>query len=1227
MPFFIILLLVLVVILFVKMSECKNHIHEIDLHINQKIERLQKQLTEALREIADLRRSRASGEPAASEKTLDAIKESSPPETKFHIPAPIKLSQPIAAYKEPAAEAVKEKPAAPPFIRLSNPITTDRAIAENVKKPITPTPPAPPIRNLPGFDWESLVGVKLFSWIAGIALLLAAIFFLRYSINQGWLMPPVRMAIGIATAIILLVLCELKAARKYPTTANAMDAAAIAILFSTFFAGHAMWNLIGVMPAFLLMVLVAMLAVLLSIKRDSLFIALLGLVGAFAIPALLSTGENKPISLFSYLLLLNAGLAWVGARKKWPLLNALSLIFTVCYQWGWVIKFLTSDQMPTALGIFLAFPILAFVIAALGQKEEGEKGWSSFYGKTRILTAFLPVLFAFYTAAIPGYGNRYILLFSFLFLLDAGLLAIAIFRRQEELHLLGGLSTIIVWSIWLKNSYGSYAWPGVLIFISLFFAFYLAAPSLVKKLKSSFSGLGAVAQYAAPLVLFTFPVLLAIEPGCAEPGLPFSLLLLLLAGALAYSIHTEKIWVYFIAGFFALLSEAVWSFHYLKPEQLLQGLILFAVFGLFYIGAPIAARSRRKNLTPAAGFSGLLLIALALLLFLAVDPLASISIWGFAFLLFILNAGLFHESGSCRNSFLASAGAVLSWIILGVLWANIPLSIMLKPALAVMTGYVLLVLAGYIWLQRKSTTSSDILLNNGIFWGLAGHLFLFVIAAQSSLATPPWPFFATLLVLDLAVGCAAVYARYTDGSILFRTAMAASGLLLLVWGAVAGSAPWPQTAIIAAMALSLLGIVWMYVSKRALVDHLPFVTPALTVVLAQLVAIIAARQPGAPSPGFLVSTHLIFLIALLGLAWVYEKHFLALLALLPATLAVFSWQFNHLELWTQQLLFATPIYLVFLAYPLLLGRRQKQALEPCLAAVLASAVYFFQARQSLILAGWEDVIGALPVVQALFLGVILIRLLRIEPIGKRSTGRLALVAGVSLAFITVAIPLQLKNEWITIGWALEATTLAWLYRKIPHKGLLYFSSALFAAVFVRLAFIPAVLNYEPRGGLRIWNWYLYAYLVPALSMLSGGRLFSKTKDELSYPGLRMSRLLPAGGVLLIFLLLNIEIADFYSIGPTITFNFSATLAQDLTYTLAWALFAVCLLGAGIVVHSQPARIASLALLAVTIFKCFIFDLRKLSELYRVASFLGLAVCLALVALALQKFVLAARKEN
>jgi uncharacterized membrane protein len=62
------------------------------------------------------------------------------------------------------------------------------------------------------------------------------------------------------------------------------------------------------------------------------------------------------------------------------------------------------------------------------------------------------------------------------------------------------------------------------------------------------------------------------------------------------------------------------------------------------------------------------------------------------------------------------------------------------------------------------------------------------------------------------------------------------------------------------------------------------------------------------------------------------------------------------------------------------------------------------------------------------------------------------------------------------------------------------------------------------------------------------------------------------------------------------------------------------------VHSQPARIASLLLLIATIFKCFIHDLDRLGELYHVASFVGLGVCLVPVAVARQKFVLTPHRQ-
>jgi len=178
---------------------------------------------------------------------------------------------------------------------------------------------------------------------------------------------------------------------------------------------------------------------------------------------------------------------------------------------------------------------------------------------------------------------------------------------------------------------------------------------------------------------------------------------------------------------------------------------------------------------------------------------------------------------------------------------------------------------------------------------------------------------------------------------------------------------------------------------------------------------------------------------------------------------------------------------------------------------------------------------------------------------------------------------------------------------------------------------PAVFTYHPRGALPVFNWYLYTYLVSAAAFVVAARWLRGTDEDVGsalHAGrpLRVSAFLVGAATVILFLLLNIEIADFYARGPTLTFDFSAGLAQDLTYTLGWALFAIGMLTAGINGVSRTARIASLALLVVTILKCFLHDLWRLGGLYRVGSFVGLAMCLALVAVLLQRFVLGGQKE-
>ena len=406
------------------------------------------------------------------------------------------------------------------------------------------------------------------------------------------------MAIGLLVGVGLLVACELKAARRYAVTANAMDGAAIVILFSTFYASYRLWHLLGPLPVFSMLALVTVVAVLLSIRRDSIFIALLGLAGGFSTPALLSTGRDNPFGLFGYLLLLNAGLGWVAYRKRWPALVGLSLLFTTIYQWGWVATFLTPAKLPIAAGIFIAFPILGFVslglagrMGALDVKEGEPRG--SWFEDAASLNAALPLLFALFMAGSPAYGDHPELLFGFLLCVDGGLFAVALWRRQMLLHVLGALATLVVFATWMSAAYvptsdveagGSY--PLVLGLVSLFSLFFLGAGLAASHGKRRLEGSGRLAVYAAPLLLFAFPALPAIEPALASPVPAFAVLFGLLAACAIYAIAESDGLVYFIAAFLAVAAEAAWSVTFLSPERLVTALGIYAAFGL----ATIAAR-------------------------------------------------------------------------------------------------------------------------------------------------------------------------------------------------------------------------------------------------------------------------------------------------------------------------------------------------------------------------------------------------------------------------------------------------------------------------------------------------------------------------------------------------------------------------------------------------------------------------------------------------------------
>jgi uncharacterized membrane protein len=252
----------------------------------------------------------------------------------------------------------------------------------------------------------------------------------------------------------------------------------------------------------------------------------------------------------------------------------------------------------------------------------------------------------------------------------------------------------------------------------------------------------------------------------------------------------------------------------------------------------------------------------------------------------------------------------------------------------------------------------------------------------------------------------------------------------------------------------------------------------------------------------------------------------------------------------------------------------------------------------------------------------LARLARTLPAaGPVRTRLLALFGGVALLFLSAAIPIQFDRQWITVGWALEGAALLWLYRRIPHEGLRIASLLLLGTAFVRLlpGLNPYLLGYAERGPVPILNWFLYTYGSVAACLFIGARLIDRAQPRIL--GLDARAILPALGTILLFILVNVEIADFFSAGERyVAFRPPASLAEDMTYSIAWAAFALVLLVLGVRIPKVGLRYAGLGLLVVTLAKVALNDLWQLGGLYRVGSLVGLALVLLVVSFLYHRFV-------
>jgi uncharacterized membrane protein len=167
------------------------------------------------------------------------------------------------------------------------------------------------------------------------------------------------------------------------------------------------------------------------------------------------------------------------------------------------------------------------------------------------------------------------------------------------------------------------------------------------------------------------------------------------------------------------------------------------------------------------------------------------------------------------------------------------------------------------------------------------------------------------------------------------------------------------------------------------------------------------------------------------------------------------------------------------------------------------------------------------------------------------------------------------------------------------------AAALFGLLFLDN---PVVWHIVIRG--EFINELLLGYAIPAILALL-----------LSYAvaGLRPAaygNTIAAGALVFALAYITFEIRRLYH-GPVLIGGVTSDVEQ-YTYSIAWLAFGVLLLGIGILVNSQRARLASAVVIALTIAKVFLIDLSTLTGAYRALSFMGLGLVLVAIGWFYQK---------
>lgn len=297
-------------------------------------------------------------EPVQSEPTKPEA--TTPPAVPPPLPASVTTPTPAPDLSvKPAADRTRQQE--------PQPVAATPAAPKPARRPVPAAPPAPPRKTFweRNPNLEKLVGEKLFPLIGIFVLVTGIGFLVSWAIENEYINTTGRAGIGLLCGGALIGVAHWLR-NKYRAFSSILLGGGIATLYFTVTYAHQVYGLFGPQSgsgqtiAFVILALITAFTVISSIFYDRKEVAVIGLIGGFATPFMVMSGDGNYIALFTYILVLNLGMAVLAYFRNWKVLNILSFFFTALIFTVWMLTWTMDDKLPK--GGALAFATIFFVV-------------------------------------------------------------------------------------------------------------------------------------------------------------------------------------------------------------------------------------------------------------------------------------------------------------------------------------------------------------------------------------------------------------------------------------------------------------------------------------------------------------------------------------------------------------------------------------------------------------------------------------------------------------------------------------------------------------------------------------------------------------------------------------------------------------------------------------------------------------------------------------------------